>query len=161
MTGNNHSDLRRRDQDEGVGVSSYQTSGGRSRNMAAIRRTDTAPELRVRSELHRRGYRFRKDLRLKLGGGATPRPDVVFTRWKVAVFIDGCFWHACPEHSAPPRNNTNYWGPKLEGNVARDRRYDAALSAAGWLVIRAWEHEQVTMTVERIEMALAARRSTT
>lgn len=152
------SDLGKHRSDDGLGVSPYPTSAGRSRNMAAIRRTDTKPELRVRSELHRRGYRFRKDLRLDLGT-VKPRPDIVFTRWKVAVFIDGCFWHACPEHSAPPRNNTGYWGPKLDGNVARDRRYDAALEGAGWIVVRAWEHEETSVTVERIEAALIARRS--
>jgi DNA mismatch endonuclease (patch repair protein) len=91
----------------------------------------------------------------------SPRPDIVFTRWRIAVFIDGCFWHVCPEHSAPPRNNTGYWGPKLDGNVARDRRYDEALTTAGWLVIRAWEHEEASVTVERIETALADRRSST
>jgi DNA mismatch endonuclease, patch repair protein len=132
-------DLRKEKSDAASGVSPYRTSPGRSRNMAAIRRNDTKPELAVRSALHGRGYRFRKDFRLDVGG-LRPRPDVVFTRHKVAVFIDGCFWHACPEHSASPRNNTAYWGPKLRGNVERDRRYDQALESAGWITIRAWEH---------------------
>lgn len=156
MTRNMASDLRKRGADETVGVSPYVTSPGRSRNMAAIRRTDTKPEIAIRSALHRRGHRFRKDLRLNLGD-VRPRPDVVFTRRKVAVFIDGCFWHACPEHSAPPRQNTGYWGPKLQGNVDRDRRYDEALITHGWLVVRAWEHEAADEVVRRVEAALSQR----
>lgn len=154
MKPNMASDLRKQEEAAAVGVSPYATSAGRSRNMAAIRRTDTKPELAVRSALHRRGHRFRKDLRLDLGN-VRPRPDIVFTRRKVAVFIDGCFWHACPEHSAPPRNNTGYWGPKLQGNVDRDRRYDHALEASGWRVVRAWEHEPVEEIVAKVETALA------
>jgi DNA mismatch endonuclease, patch repair protein len=150
------SDLGKRDEPDSAGVSSYETSAGRSRNMAAIKRTDTGPERRVRSELHRRGLRFRKDLRLRLDG-INPRPDIVFTRRKVAVFIDGCFWHACPEHSSPPKNNQGYWGPKLQTNVERDRRYDTALRNADWLVVRVWEHEDVESVVVKVEEALEGR----
>ena len=96
--------------------------------------------------------RFRKDLRLDLGG-VRPRPDIVFTRRKVAVYVDGC-WHACPEHSSAPRNNAGYWGPKLRGNVERDKRYDLALEAHGWRVVRAWEHEPVEAIVDKVEAAV-------
>jgi DNA mismatch endonuclease (patch repair protein) len=107
--------------------------------MRANRRADTAPELALRSELHRAGLRFRKDLRLKLGG-ASVRPDVVFTRAKVAVFVDGCFWHSCPEHGRTPKANRGYWEPKLARNVERDRSNDAALVDHGWRVLRFFEH---------------------
>lgn len=115
-------------------------SPGRSRNMRAIRRSDTKPELALRSRLHASGYRFRKDYRLDLPGGRV-RPDVVFTRRRVAVFVDSCFWHCCPEHGRLPKVNESYWLPKLSRNVARDRENDRALSSAGWRVVRVWEHE--------------------
>ena len=126
---------------------------GRRRNMRANRRTGTQPEVALRSALHARGYRFRKDLRIK-AGEVWARPDVVFTRQKVAVFVDGCFWHACPEHGRPPKRNEWYWDPKLAGNVARDRRQDAALSDAGWRVLRLWEHEPVDAAVTLVVQAL-------
>ena len=81
--------------------------------MRAIRRSDTKPELALRRALHGRGYRYRKDLRLDLDGGARVRPDIVFTARRVAVFVDGCFWHCCPEHGSKPAVNTGYWNPKL------------------------------------------------
>jgi DNA mismatch endonuclease (patch repair protein) len=89
----------------------------------------------------------------------TVRPDVVFTRWRVAVFVDGCFWHGCPEHGNTPRRNVGYWGPKLERNAARDRRVDSALGAAGWHVIRAWEHEPTDAVARRILAVLDAARA--
>jgi DNA mismatch endonuclease (patch repair protein) len=96
--------------------------------MRANRRTDTKPELALRHALHRLGYRYRKDYRLDLDGGRRVRPDIAFTARKVAVFVDGCFWHACPEHGSKPRANEWYWGPKLIKNVERDRINDAAVS---------------------------------
>jgi DNA mismatch endonuclease (patch repair protein) len=151
-------DLRKREHPGGPGVSSYVTSPGRSRNMAAIRRADTKPEVAIRSALHRAGHRFRKDMRLDLGH-VKPRPDIVFTRAKVAVFVDGCFWHACPDHSKPPARNAEYWGPKLAGNVERDRRQDEALEADGWTVVRIWEHEPTTNAIAAVKTALVAARS--
>ncbi|MTD15137.1 DNA mismatch endonuclease Vsr [Nakamurella sp. YIM 132087] len=141
--------------DDSAEAKGYVTSAARSRNMAAIRRSDTKPEVLVRSELHRRGFRYRKDFLLEMGS-VRPRPDIVFTRLKVAVFIDGCFWHLCPDHSKIPRNNTDYWEQKLLGNVARDLKYDHALSGAGWLVVRCWEHEAVDSVVGKIESVLFA-----
>jgi DNA mismatch endonuclease (patch repair protein) len=107
--------------------------------MRGNRRVDTGPERKVRSLLHARGYRYRTDYRLDVPG-ARVRPDIVFTRKRLAVFIDGCFWHCCPEHGTSPRANIQYWTAKLERNVARDHRVNLALGAAGWTVLRVWEH---------------------
>src|SRR4051794_12837146 len=108
--------------------------------MRRNRRRDTRPELAVRSLLHRVGLRFRVDHRVVVPG-VTVRPDIAFPGRKIAVFIDGCFWHRCPEHGTAPSHNASYWAAKLDRNVARDRRVDAALTAAGWIVLRAWEHD--------------------
>jgi DNA mismatch endonuclease (patch repair protein) len=85
---------------------------GRSRNMRANRRADTKPEVTLRRALHALGYRYRKDLRLDLPEGVRVRPDIVFTARKVAVFVDGCFWHVCPEHGREPTTNEWYWAPR-------------------------------------------------
>ena len=108
--------------------------------MRANRRTDTKPELALRRALHSRGYRYRKDYRLDLDGGQRVRPDIAFTARRVAVFVDGCFWHCCPQHGSKPAVNVGYWDPKLRRNVERDRAADTALAAAGWEVVRVWEH---------------------
>lgn len=123
----------------------------------ANRRTDTKAEVALRSELHRRGRRFRKDHLIRVEG-VRVRPDIVFTRWTVAVFVDGCFWHSCPEHRHMPKSNIRYWAPKLQANVDRDRRVDIALRAAGWSVIRCWEHEDPLEVADRVEAELARRR---
>jgi DNA mismatch endonuclease (patch repair protein) len=121
--------------------------------MQANRRRDTKPELAIRRLLHGSGLRYRCDLRLMLSGGAV-RPDIVFTRARIAVFIDGCFWHGCPSHSATPRTNPDYWGPKLQANVERDLRNTQMLQEAGWTVIRAWEHEDPTTAAAAISEAV-------
>lgn len=108
--------------------------------MQANRRADTKPEVALRKALHRLGYRYRKDLRLTLDDGVKVRPDVVFTARKVAVFVDGCFWHVCPDHGRQPTSNEWYWTPKLRRNVERDRLVTVALEHAGWRVVRIWEH---------------------
>ena len=126
---------------------------GRSANMKANRRTDTKPELALRSALHAMGYRYRKDHRLDLPLRRV-RPDIVFTSRKVAVFVDGCFWHACPEHGSKPRNNEWYWSPKLARNTERDRAVDAALADAGWTVVRLWEHVPVHDAVAAVVEAV-------
>ncbi|QDP09006.1 very short patch repair endonuclease [Prescottella equi] len=128
-------------------------TAGRARNMRAIRRSDTKPEVAIRSALHRRGFRFRKDFRLDLGD-VKVRPDVVFTSRHVAVFVDGCFWHSCPQHGRPPASNEWYWAPKLRRTVERDRAADVALSGAGWTVVRVWEHEPVADAIGRVVAAL-------
>jgi DNA mismatch endonuclease (patch repair protein) len=130
------------------------SSPGRSANMRAIRRTDTKPELALRRALHRLGYRFRKDYRLDLATGRRVRPDIVFTRRRIAVFVDGCFWHACPEHGSKPAVNQGYWNPKLQRNTERDRAADAALELAGWQVVRLWEHVPLDDAVTAVVAAL-------
>jgi len=130
-------------------------NAGRSANMRANRRKDTKPELALRRELHRQGYRYRKDYRLDLAD-ARVRPDIAFTARRVAVFVDGCFWHCCPEHGTQPANNTWYWAPKLKRNVERDRAADEALAAAGWRVVRVWEHESIEGAVAAVVAALAS-----
>jgi DNA mismatch endonuclease, patch repair protein len=122
--------------------------------MRAIRRTGTKPELALRSALHRQGYRFRKDYRLDLAEGARVRPDIAFTARRVAVFVDGCFWHVCPEHGRDPAVNEWYWAPKLRRNIERDRAADAALAAAGWTVVRVWEHESLDAAIAAVVAAL-------
>jgi DNA mismatch endonuclease (patch repair protein) len=134
----------------------HPSSQGRSANMKANRRTDTKPELALRHALHRLGYRYRKDYRLDLDSGRRVRPDIAFTARKVAVFVDGCFWHACPEHGSKPKANEWYWGPKLIKNVERDRVNDAALILAGWTVVRLWEHVPLDEAVTTVVTALTA-----
>jgi DNA mismatch endonuclease, patch repair protein len=107
--------------------------------MRANLKTNTKPELAIRSLLHRRGRRFRTHLRIEHECGHV-RPDIVFTRARLAIFVDGCFWHRCPIHGNVPRKNTHYWAPKLRRNVERDLATNRALRAAGWHVLRLWEH---------------------
>jgi DNA mismatch endonuclease (patch repair protein) len=123
--------------------------------MKRNRKTESGPEKRVRAELHGRGHRFRKNLAIRADGRLV-RPDIVFTRARLAVFVDGCFWHCCPEHGTQPESNTGYWGPKLARNVERDREVNDALVQAGWTVLRGWEHESAASLAERIEEALEA-----
>jgi len=126
---------------------------GRSRNMQANRRTNTKPEVVLRSALHRLGYRYRKDLLLRLSDSRV-RPDIVFTARKVAVFVDGCFWHVCPQHGRQPTTNEWYWAPKLRRNMERDREADRALTEAGWQVVRIWEHESLEEALTKVRSAL-------
>jgi DNA mismatch endonuclease (patch repair protein) len=120
----------------------------KSREMQAQRERDTGIERAIRSRLHARGLRFRVHRRLLKG--TRREVDVVFPGAKVAVFVDGCFWHGCPEHGTWPRNNAQFWRAKIEGNVARDRDTDARLQAEGWTVVRVWEHESPADAADRI-----------
>ena len=129
------------------------TSEAATRIGKGNRWTGTKPEQLLRSELHRRGRRFRKDLLIRAGGLRT-HADIAFTRQQLAVFVDGCFWHACPDHGTSPRSNTAYWGPKLKANVERDQRVTEALRSDGWTVLRIWEHEQVGAATDLIEQTL-------
>lgn len=129
----------------------------RSENMRANRRRDTAPERALRSALHARGARFRVDRPVRLPGMRPIRPDIVFTRRRVAVFVDSCFWHGCPQHGHTPSANLHYWGPKLARNRQRDDEQTAAFEAAGWLVVRVWEHESIEIAAGRVLKALAQR----
>jgi DNA mismatch endonuclease (patch repair protein) len=121
--------------------------------MRANRAKDTAPEVAVRSELHRAGLRFRKHYRPTRG--LRCEVDIAFTRWKLAVLIDGCFWHGCSEHKTTrPVTNRAWWAAKLDGNVARDRANDARLRADGWTVLRCWEHEKTETVVDQVVASL-------
>lgn len=125
--------------------------------MKGNRRVDTRPEVRIRSALHREGLRFRKDFPVREGNGRViVRPDIVFTRPRVAVFIDGCFWHSCERHGRIPASNEAYWVPKLLRNIERDRSNDLELAAAGWTVCRHWEHEPESDVVGAIVDTLDA-----
>lgn len=108
----------------------------RSEVMSRIRRRDTVPEILLRKALWAEGLRYRVDYRTPHG-----RPDVVFLRSKVAIFVDGCFWHGCPDHYVRPRSRVEFWAEKLLTNVQRDRRQTLALESSGWRVLRFWEHE--------------------
>lgn len=125
----------------------------RSRTMAAVRSRDTTPERLVRSALHRTGIRFRLRQKVALPT-RTVTPDLVFRGARVAVFIDGCYWHGCPEHCRMPTSNRAYWTDKIERNRERDRRTDAELLAAGWAVLRHWEHEAPDEVARAVATAL-------
>jgi DNA mismatch endonuclease, patch repair protein len=136
-------------------ASTASTPGVRSR-MQLQRTRDTAPELAVRRLLHRSGLRYRVDLPPL--PGMRRRADIVFGPAKVAVYIDGCFWHGCPQHGNQPRANSEYWEPKLHRNRERDAETDQLLAAAGWTVLRAWEHEAPAEVAARVEQSLGRLR---
>ncbi|HOI55618.1 MAG TPA: very short patch repair endonuclease [Phycisphaerae bacterium] len=108
----------------------------RSEIMKRVKQRNSGAEVALRSALFARGLRFRLHRRIE---GVTI--DIAFLGAKVAVLVDGCFWHGCPEHATYPKTNTAYWLPKLKENKNRDRRQTARLEAAGWTVVRVWEHE--------------------
>ena len=122
--------------------------------MQGNRSRDTRPEAAIRSALHRAGLRFRKHYRPL--PGLRCEVDVAFPRQRVLLFVDGCFWHGCPQHGRMPSANNGYWSSKIGRNVARDRRNDELLSEDGWTVLRAWEHETPGSVVERVCAALRA-----
>jgi DNA mismatch endonuclease, patch repair protein len=123
--------------------------------MSKLGRRDTAPELALRSELHRRGLRFRVD-RPPLAG-LRSRADIVFGRARVAVYVDGCFWHSCPEHGTSPKANAEWWEQKLKRNRDRDAETNRALRENGWEVVRIWEHEAPGEAADRVEGMVRAR----
>ena len=125
--------------------------------MKGNRKRDTKPELALRSALHRSGLRFRCDYPIAVSDRRPVRVDVAFTRARVAVFVDGCFWHSCPDHANTPRVNRSYWEPKLARNVRRDAETNEALAAAGWITVRVWEHEDATEASERVHHIVRAR----
>jgi DNA mismatch endonuclease (patch repair protein) len=124
--------------------------------MVGNRRRNTKPELVVRSLIHRAGLRYRVDF-APLGGRR--KADIVFSGPRIAVFIDGCFWHSCPVHGTTPVSNSDYWGPKLARNVARDHDTDQQLVAAGWTVVRIWEHVSPAEAAAMIIAAVRAARA--
>ncbi|WP_093175484.1 very short patch repair endonuclease [Sinosporangium album] len=136
---------------------SWASSAANRRSMLGNRNRDTSPELLLRSLLHAAGLRYRV--------AAKPLPsmrrtaDVVFRPIRVAVFIDGCFWHGCPQHFVPPKTNPDYWRDKIGRNMQRDRDTDERLAEAGWQVLRFWEHQPAEECAEIVKVAVAARRS--
>lgn len=104
--------------------------------MQNIRSANTKIEILVRSELHKRGYRFRKNVSTLIG-----KPDIVFPKYKVVVFLDSCFWHMCPYHFNIPKTNKTYWLPKLQHNKSRAIEVNKKLKKQGWVVLRFWEHQ--------------------
>jgi DNA mismatch endonuclease (patch repair protein) len=137
-----------------VSVKRPVTDAKTSARLSKQRRRDTKPEVALRRELHRRGLRYFVD-RAPLKG-MRRRADLVFPRRKVAVYVDGCFWHSCPIHATRPRNNAQWWADKLAANVARDRDTDTRLIEEGWRVVRIWEHEDPVVAAQRVVDDLAA-----
>ena len=125
--------------------------------MQANRSRDTSPEMAIRRLLHAMGLRYRVDVRPVKK--VRRRADVVFGPARVAVFVDGCFWHCCPEHGSVPATNVDYWVPKLERNVERDEETNALLKKEGWRVIRIWEHQDPVASARRIAKEVENRRS--
>jgi DNA mismatch endonuclease, patch repair protein len=123
-----------------------------SSQLSRVRRRDTTPEMRLRSLLHGAGLRFRVDH--PIVGLPRRRADIVFPRARVAVFVDGCFWHGCADHYVPPKNNASWWQEKIATNRQRDAETDVVLDRLGWTVIRAWEHEPADLAADRIKAAM-------
>ncbi len=123
--------------------------------MLGNRSRDTRPERAIRSLVHSRGLRYR--VAAKPLKGVHRTADLVFRPTKVAVFVDGCFWHKCPDHFVLPATNTNYWREKIDGNVNRDKDTDFRLAEEGWEVLRFWEHELPTDAADQIVATVRSR----
>ncbi|WP_369811318.1 very short patch repair endonuclease [Hymenobacter convexus] len=125
--------------------------------MGRVRQRGTSPELKLRQSLHQRGLRFRLKALKKLPG----TPDILFIKAKIAVFVDGCFWHGCPIHGTSPKTNPEFWAAKIARNKERDGQVDEQLREMGWLPIRVWEHETrvkfLQVTTDRVAAVVAER----
>lgn len=130
------------------------SSAGVRRRMQRTPKRDTPCELALRSALHRLGLRFRVDWPFP---GTRQRADVVFTGAKVAVFVDGCFWHGCPIHATWPKANAEWWRTKIDNNAKRDRRTTATLKERGWVVLRFWEHDDMSTAARLVRKKLSGR----
>lgn len=128
-----------------------------SARMARTGRRDTRPEIALRSHLHALGLRYRVDKAVL--PDKRRRVDVVFGPARVAVFVDGCFWHGCPEHGTLPRSNATYWREKIEANRARDADTNARLEREGWAVVRLWEHEDMAERAQAVAALVRDRRA--
>ncbi|MFF4100358.1 very short patch repair endonuclease [Streptomyces sp. NPDC001903] len=124
--------------------------------MSRQRSKNTGIEIALRSALHAAGLRYRVHRRPVKG--VRREADIVFGPARVAVFVDGCFWHGCPEHATWPRRNAEFWRAKIEGNRARDHDTDRRLADSGWLSVRVWEHETVQEAAARVDGIVRARR---
>src|SRR6476661_4110970 len=131
---------------------SWASSRAARHSMRGNRNRDTRPELAVRSAVHALGLRYRVAARPI--AGVRRSADLVFRRRRVAVFVDGCFWHGCPDHFVLPRTNVDYWTAKIDRNRARDAETDALLADAGWIVVRVWEHEAPSRGADRVRETL-------
>lgn len=131
---------------------SWASSAAARAVMQGNRRRDTTPEMAVRRLVHAAGQRYRVDAKPLLH--LNRRADLVFRRAKVAVFIDGCYWHGCPEHGTTAKTNVGYWTPKIARNKERDAETDRLLSEAGWTVVRAWEHEDPAGVADQVLVAV-------
>lgn len=120
--------------------------------MERQRRRDTGPELALRRALHAVGLRYR--VNYPVPGRARRTIDIVFPARRVAVFVDGCFWHGCPQHAVQPRHNRDWWVAKIAANKERDKDTEALLTANGWTVVRLWEHESLAAQVSAVQRAL-------
>lgn len=130
------------------------TTEGVSQRMRRVRRVDTDCELRIRKELHRGGLRYR--VNIIPTKGVRTKADIVFARRRVAIFIDGCFWHCCPVHGSLPRHNRLWWKAKLAANHVRDQNATTLLQSMGWTVLRFWAHESVASVVDAVRSAVEA-----
>ena len=133
------------------------SSEGVRKSMQANKSRDTKPELALRRAVHALGLRYRVSTRPVPAIRRTA--DLVFTRVKVAVFLDGCFWHGCPEHHTKAATNAGYWAEKVTRNRERDEETDRMLGEAGWLVIRIWEHEDPVLAATRVAEQVRERRA--
>lgn len=125
--------------------------------MSRQKSRDTGVEVALRKALHAKGARYR--IHRKPVKGVRREADIVFGPARVAVFVDGCFWHGCPVHATWPKNNAEFWRAKIEGNRSRDLDTDARLAEAGWLAVRVWEHEQADEAAARVLAVVASRRA--
>ncbi|PSM43752.1 very short patch repair endonuclease [Streptomyces dioscori] len=132
------------------------SSSAVSARMSKQARRDTAPEVAVRKLLHAAGRRYR--LNVRVPGMSRRTIDIAFTRAKVAVFMDGCFWHGCPQHATRPKANAEWWREKLDRNMARDAETTRHLVSSGWTVLRFWEHEAPGDVAERVAAAVDRQR---
>ena len=136
---------------------SWASSAATRRSMQGNRSRDTRPEIALRSAVHALGLRYRVAARPL--GDVRRTADLVFRSQRIAVFVDGCFWHGCPEHFVAPRTNAGYWAAKIGRNQARDAETDAILATEGWTVIRVWEHDDPLRGAERVRDAVAGPRA--
>jgi DNA mismatch endonuclease (patch repair protein) len=144
---------------ETVPANSWASSAASRAVMSANKGRDTKPEKRLRSALHRQGLRYRVGVRPLPGLRRTA--DVVFTKARVAVFVDGCYWYGCPEHHRPAKKGAQFWREKIAGNRARDAETNEALNSEGWFVIRVWEHEDPERAALEVARVVASRRDVT
>ena len=134
---------------------SWASSPAARKVMVGNRRKDTSPEMAVRRLVHAAGLRYRVDA--KPIPEVNRRADLVFRRARVAVFVDGCYWHGCPDHGTSPRSNAAYWEAKLSRNRDRDRETDALLTSAGWVVVRHWEHTEPAVVAVEVATTVSMR----